>query len=242
MDRSGIAIHATGKDGPPILLLHGFGADRLSWTANVATLEGEGRVLALDLPGHGSSLAAVGGGTVDDLTTAVAAALDGHGTGPMHVVGHSLGGAVALMLAQARPDLVASLALLLLLAEATGAMIAHGGTRRGVGLVALVALVFGSVWQDIDLIRNQRGDPGQAIVAVRARAPSGAVVLLDRESGLAMLRLAAARVHYPITIIETGCPPARFLFVDRFKGETLPVDPLRCGARYHAIAAARARG
>ncbi len=112
MDRSEIAIHAAGRDGPPILLLHGFGADRLSWTANVATLEAQGRVLTLDLPGHGASLAAVGDGSVHDVADGVATALDRHGPGPMHVVGHSLGGAVALMLAQARPDLVASLALI----------------------------------------------------------------------------------------------------------------------------------
>ncbi|WP_010185780.1 hypothetical protein [Sphingomonas sp. PAMC 26605] len=138
--------------------------------------------------------------------------------------------------------LVASLALLLLLAEATGTMIADRGTQRGVALVVLVAIVCGSLWQDIDLIRNQRGDPGQVIVALHDRAQSGAVVLLDRESGLAMLRVAAAHLHYPLTIVETGCQPARFLFVDRFKGETFPADPVRCGMRYRAIAAARARG
>lgn len=138
--------------------------------------------------------------------------------------------------------LLASVALLLLLAEASGTMIARSGWQRGVALAGLAAIVAGSLWQDAALIRNQRGDPTQAIVALRTRSPEGAAVLLDRPTGLAMLRVAAAHLHYPLTIVETGCAPARFLFVDRFKGETLPVDPLRCGARYHAIAAARARG
>lgn len=138
--------------------------------------------------------------------------------------------------------LLASVALLLLLAEASGTMIARGGWQRGVALLAVTAFVAGGLWQDADLIRNQRGDPTQAIVALRARAPRGGVVLLDRPTGLAMLRVAAAHLHYPLTIVQTGCSPARFLFVDRFKGETLPVDPVRCGVRYGAIAAARARG
>ncbi|TPG49006.1 hypothetical protein [Sphingomonas glacialis] len=138
--------------------------------------------------------------------------------------------------------LVAAVALLLLLAEATGALIARGGARRSVALIGMGLLVLGSLWQDVDLIRNQRGDPGRAIVALRLRAPSGAAVLLDRESGLAILRVAAAHLHYPITIVESGCQPARFLFVDRFRGETFPIDPVRCGVRYHAIAAAQARG
>jgi hypothetical protein len=138
--------------------------------------------------------------------------------------------------------LLASVALLLLIAEATGTMLARTGWQRGTALIGLAALAAGSLWQDADLIRNQRGDPTQAIVALRAHAPRGGVVLLDRPTGLAMLRVAAAYLHYPITIIEAGCSPARFLFVDRFKGETLPVDPVRCGGRYHAIAAAQARG
>lgn len=138
--------------------------------------------------------------------------------------------------------LLCSVALLLLLAEASATMIARSGWQRGVALAGLTAIVAGSLWQDADLIRNQRADPTQAILAMQTRAPRGAVVLLDRPTGLAMLRIAAAHLHYPLAIVETGCRPARFLFVDRFKGETLPVDPLRCGARYRAIAAARARG
>lgn len=138
--------------------------------------------------------------------------------------------------------LLASVALLLLLAETSATMIARGGWQRGVALTGLAAMVAGSLWQDADLIRNQRGDPTQAILAMQTRAPRGTVVLLDRPTGLAMLRVAAAHLHYPLAIVETGCKPAQFLFVDRFKGESLPVDPVRCGARYSAVAAARARG
>ena len=138
--------------------------------------------------------------------------------------------------------LLVAIALLLLLAETLGAMIAHGRGRRivAVGIVALIAA--GSLWQDADQIRNQRGNPDPAIAAMRARQPAGAVILLDRATGLAILTSAAAHWHYPVAIVEHGCRPARFLFVDRFTGEQFPATPRRCGATYRPIASARAHG
>jgi pimeloyl-ACP methyl ester carboxylesterase len=113
-------IHAAGQDGPAILLVHGFGADRMSWLANQHALSGAGRVYVLDLPGHGDT-PLVGAGGFDALAHAVETAVDESGLGPVHIVGHSLGGAVAIALAAARPDLVRSLAL-----------IAAAGLGRGV--------------------------------------------------------------------------------------------------------------
>ena len=133
-------------------------------------------------------------------------------------------------------------ALLLLLAETFGAMIARGRGRRLIAIALIVGIVAGSLWQDADQIRNQRGNPDAAIAAMRGRQPAGAVVLLDRRTGIAILTAAAAHWHYPITIVEHGCRPARFLFVDRFTGEDFPVAPLRCGATYRPIASARAHG
>ena len=112
--------HAAGQDGPAILLIHGFGADRLSWIVNQQALSGAGRVFALDLPGHGGSPMA-GGGRLEDLAGAVEKAIEGAGVGPVHIVAHSLGGAVAIALAAARPDLVRSLAV-----------VAGAGLGRGV--------------------------------------------------------------------------------------------------------------
>ncbi len=100
-----------GQDGPAILLLHGFGADRLSWLVNQQALAAAGRVYALDLPGHGQT-PLTGPGHLDDLAGAVEKAIEGSEIGPAHVVAHSLGAAVAVTLAAARPDLVRSLALI----------------------------------------------------------------------------------------------------------------------------------
>lgn len=109
-----------GQDGPAILLLHGFGADRLSWLVNQQALAVAGRVYALDLPGHGQT-PLTGRSHLDDLSRAVENAIESSGVGPVHVIAHSLGGAIAIAIAAIRPDLVRSLAL-----------IAGAGLGRGV--------------------------------------------------------------------------------------------------------------
>ncbi|WP_421723295.1 alpha/beta fold hydrolase [Bauldia sp.] len=107
-----LSFVATDGDGPTVLLLHGFGADRLTWLLTQRAISEYASTIALDLPGHGRSDRDVGEGTVTALSDLVAGFLDGRGTGPVHIVGHSLGGAIALDLAHRRPDLVASLFLL----------------------------------------------------------------------------------------------------------------------------------
>jgi pimeloyl-ACP methyl ester carboxylesterase len=109
---SAIAFKTLGGEGPDTVLIHGFGSDRLSWLGNSPALMDVSKVHALDLPGHGESSADVGDGSIDTLAARVAAALDHHGIACAHVVGHSLGGAVALVMAERRPDLIASLTLI----------------------------------------------------------------------------------------------------------------------------------
>lgn len=101
-----------GGDGVPVLLLHGFGADLNGWMFNQPVLAEGRRVLALDLPGHGGSARDVGSGDADTLTGAVEGFLAALDPGPVHLVGHSLGGALAAGLAARRPDAVASLTLI----------------------------------------------------------------------------------------------------------------------------------
>ena len=63
---------------------------------------------ALDLPGHGESSKAVGDGTIGSFTEVVNGFMDAIGLSKAHLIGHSLGGAVALALALAHPDRVSS--------------------------------------------------------------------------------------------------------------------------------------
>ncbi len=99
-------------DGAPVLLLHGFGADLNSWMFTQPALADSRRVLALDLPGHGGSSRDVGAGDGAALSQAVKGFLVALDPGPVHLVGHSLGGALAVLLAERCPHLVRTLTLI----------------------------------------------------------------------------------------------------------------------------------
>jgi pyruvate dehydrogenase E2 component (dihydrolipoamide acetyltransferase) len=96
--------------GAPIVFIHGFGADLNGWRPLVSRLPAAYSALALDLPGHGASPFA-GETTVAALTAAVAAALAEEGVSTAHLVGHSLGGAIAAALTTAPGFRALSLAL-----------------------------------------------------------------------------------------------------------------------------------
>jgi pyruvate dehydrogenase E2 component (dihydrolipoamide acetyltransferase) len=99
--------------GAPVVFIHGFGADLNTWMFNQPALADRHRTIALDLPGHGGSGKAVG-----DRPGASAFAADLHellaalGIERVHLVGHSMGGAIACRFALDRPQQVASLTLI----------------------------------------------------------------------------------------------------------------------------------
>src|SRR6516165_2784391 len=98
--------------GVPVLLLHGFGADLNTWMFTQPPLAATRRTVALDLPGHGGSAKEVGAGDPEGLTDAVDGALEALGIGRAHLVGHSMGGAIAALVALRQPERVASLTLI----------------------------------------------------------------------------------------------------------------------------------
>ena len=97
--------------GAPVVLLHGFGGGIDAWAFNQESLGESRAVHVIDLPAHGGSSPGASGG-VADLAAAVEATLDALGVERAHLVGHSLGGAVALTLARGGPERIASLALI----------------------------------------------------------------------------------------------------------------------------------
>jgi pyruvate dehydrogenase E2 component (dihydrolipoamide acetyltransferase) len=88
-----------GERGEPIVLIHGFGGDLNNWLFALPALAEEHTVYALDLPGHGGSAKDVGDGAAESLADAVVRFLDDVGLERPHVVGHSLGGLVAALVA-----------------------------------------------------------------------------------------------------------------------------------------------
>jgi pyruvate dehydrogenase E2 component (dihydrolipoamide acetyltransferase) len=100
-------------EGPPIVFIHGFGGDLNNWQFNQEALAEGHTTYAVDLPGHGGSSKDLGSGHVHvgALAGAVIDFLDAKNVGKAHLVGHSLGGAVALDLALNHSDRVASATL-----------------------------------------------------------------------------------------------------------------------------------
>ncbi|TQF03555.1 alpha/beta hydrolase [Kitasatospora acidiphila] len=98
---------------PEVLFVHGLGGCADNWTELMAELDGTVRGEALDLPGFGwSAPPADGDLSVNGHVRAVIGYLEETGRGPVHLVGNSLGGSVAVRLAALRPDLVRSLVLI----------------------------------------------------------------------------------------------------------------------------------
>ena len=97
---------------PTVLLLHGIGRSLEDWSEQQRLLSHDHHLVSVDLPGFGLSEPLAGPATLPALAAAVLDVLDavGHGQ-PVHVVGNSLGGAVALQLLALRPERVASLTL-----------------------------------------------------------------------------------------------------------------------------------
>ncbi|MDA9448347.1 acetoin dehydrogenase dihydrolipoyllysine-residue acetyltransferase subunit [Bradyrhizobium sp. CCBAU 21360] len=98
--------------GNPIILIHGFGGDLNNWLFNIDAVAEAGPVYALDLPGHGESVKAIPKPGLDALTDAVEHFMSGLDLKDAHLVGHSMGGAVAVNLARRGRGLVRSLTLI----------------------------------------------------------------------------------------------------------------------------------
>jgi len=101
-----------GGSGRVLLMIHGFGADKDNWQRFAGFFTKHYLVIAPDLPGFGdSSNPADMRFDVESQAARLAAFADALGLAQMHVVGNSMGGQIAAVLAVRRPDLVASLAL-----------------------------------------------------------------------------------------------------------------------------------
>ncbi|MGN9836816.1 alpha/beta fold hydrolase [Nonomuraea sp. H19] len=104
-------VHDGPREAPPLLLVHGSGFSGASWSPVVPALAGHHHVIRVDLPGCGQSPPAPSY-DVPVQAGRVAAVLDDLGLRHVTTVGHSSGGYIATALAEQRPDLVRSLALI----------------------------------------------------------------------------------------------------------------------------------
>lgn len=107
-----LVVQAGPPTGPPLLLVHGLGQNGFTdWLPSMATLARHHHLLAVDLPGFGYSSTPRARLSPTHLARVLDALLARRRLGPATVVGHSLGGAVALRLAAGFAHRVAALVL-----------------------------------------------------------------------------------------------------------------------------------
>ena len=188
-------------DGPPLVLVHGFGGDLNNWLFNQPLLAETFAATALDLPGHGASSKWLASGRVEDLADAVLAFLDALDVPAAHLVGHSLGGAVAGQLAVAHPRRCTSLTMICPLG--LGPEINMGyiegfiGAKRRKDLKPVVEKLFADpalVRRELleDLLKFKRLDGVEAaLMQVAEDVFPGGRQALDLRSGLEALELPA---------------------------------------------------
>lgn len=110
MTVNGAALAYTdeGSGDPPFVFIHGWACDRTFWKPQVADLQRDHRCIAVDLRGRGDSPADE---PFDVFTAAddIAALIGRLGLPPAVIVGHSLGGIIALILNHHHPELAAGI-------------------------------------------------------------------------------------------------------------------------------------
>lgn len=99
-----------GEHGMPVILVHGSGANHLVWGMQMRALGIIARSIAIDLPGHGKS-DLPGRDSVEAYSDVILGLMDALGLDQAVIIGHSLGGAIALSLALSQRDRMAGLGL-----------------------------------------------------------------------------------------------------------------------------------
>jgi len=213
-----------GQGREVAVLLHGFGACHRVWNGIAAALAGTIRTLAYDLPGHGASQAFPDAGSPRRTAQAIVADLAARELPRVHLVGHSMGGAVAVLTALAAPERVASLTLL-----APGgigpeidarllrryALAAHPAELAAC-LAAMSGPDAGTPAGTIEALMAMRRVPGQidalaAIAAAITRDGRQGVIPADLLASLAMPVQVLWGTDDPVLpVAQTGALPAHF--------------------------------
>lgn len=127
LDAGGVLVRTVraGAGDTTLLLLHGYGESLTTWRAVFDPLATAARVIAIDLPGFGGSAKPDVPYSLPAMTERLSRFIDRWTTGPLVLVGHSMGGELAANLALLRPDRIKLLVL-----------IAPAGYRIGLGGIA----------------------------------------------------------------------------------------------------------
>jgi len=196
-------------DGAALLLLHGLGSCSEDWAFQLPRFETRYRVILVDLPGHGRSPLSRGRVSVEGLAEAVQGVLAARAAPPVHALGLSLGGCVALALALRAPARVRSLILVNAFARLRPAGL-RGAGRLAVRLGLLAAAPMTAVASHVArglFPRPEQRDLYLAAVARLSRTPRAAYLSGVRALARFDARARLAAVACP-TLIVAGAADA----------------------------------
>lgn len=177
-------------DGAPLVLLHPGGADSRAWDTNLAGLAARFRCFRFDRRGQGRTPDVGGPITFDAMTDDTIAFVETVVGGPAHLVGHSIGAPVGLLVALRRPDLVTGVVF-------SEGVFHHDGWRPGVldplaedvlaflgGLYAEVAPHGADHWPDVwaRLDAEHHRAPALTTDDLAAIATPSLLMFADRET------------------------------------------------------------
>jgi len=148
-------------DGPgdtTFVLVHGLGGSHLNWLQVAPGLSGLGRVLAIDLPGFGSSLRLGRGSGVMDGRRIVSRFISELATGRVVLSGHSMGGVIAILQAAVEPASTAGLVL-----TSSALPWSRGGLPHPAVIGAFALYDTPRVGDRFARLRMNRMDPEQAV-------------------------------------------------------------------------------
>jgi len=188
--------YRTAGSGPVLLLLHGITNSSETWEPTVDALAGRFRIIAPDLLGHGHSATPRGDYSLGAHASGVRDLLSALDVNRVTVVGHSLGGGVAMQFAYQFPERCERLVL-----------VSSGGLGKEVHLLLRAAALPGADWVLPMLTSRGVRNLGNGIAATLRRgrlAPSGDIGVLA--SGFAALDTAGSRsafLHTVRSVIDT---------------------------------------
>ncbi len=110
IDLAGQTLHYAdfGGKGTTVVLVHGLGGSHANWLAVGSGLAQHNRVVAIDLPGFGRSGPNPRGNGLPVLCETLTRFIDAMSPAPVHLVGNSMGGALSILEAHARPSRISS--------------------------------------------------------------------------------------------------------------------------------------
>jgi pimeloyl-ACP methyl ester carboxylesterase len=211
LDLAGVSTAVLeGGDGPPVVLLHGPGEFAAKWLRVLPDLVTTHRVVAPDLPGHGTSDANGGRLDGDRVSAWLGELIEQTCPSPPVVVGHVLGGAIAARFAIDRGHRLSRLVLV----DTLGLARFRPAPRFGLTMIGFLARpterTYGRFMRqcsfDLDGLREQMGDRWEPFVAYNlelARGPGAkAAGRLMRELGFPRIPPEnLARIAVPTTLI-----------------------------------------